>query len=366
MRTKRNQKIPQNLEDFVHSINTVKTKNTKTASKNSGNSKENLSKNNHDKRNNGVCGCDNGRVEDESNKGMRIKVRKEKRNDGFVGDLTGIQFPPINGMVENVNEEIEGQKDCLGNGDNCKNGSAKSDDCVAIVNEGYASCNNEHGVEVNDDVEEVVKKTNEVKNETLQSVDNSLDVFQDEEWIKEVINNGLWMVNNKPLVSVKEISALASSIRKPVIMDEITAMMCVTRVGRIGFARVLVEITAMMCVTRVVGMGRAVWHEPEQFSSELNNISLELYTVQRSVQRQKEKVKCTRIIPRTYNLSHCDFTADLTLTISNVINHDQLKGWHDKDDVVAKWAEVKGHICLDVHCYVSEPNSLLDIAAEFR
>ncbi|GKD00609.1 RNA-directed DNA polymerase, eukaryota, reverse transcriptase zinc-binding domain protein, partial [Tanacetum coccineum] len=207
-----------------------------------------------------------------SNKGMRIKVRKEKRNDGFVGDLTGIQFPPINGMVENVNEEIEGQKDCLGNGDNCKNGSAKSDDCVAIVNEGYASCNNEHGVEVNDDVEEVVKKTNEVKNETLQSVDNSLDVV----WnlMKPSITLGeceigldlemsllKMMVNNKPLVvqkwsidmcldkaepkkilvwvkminvpmkawSVKEISALASSIGKPVIMDEITAMMCVTR-----------------------------------------------------------------------------------------------------------------------------------------
>ncbi|KAL6213128.1 hypothetical protein ACLB2K_012575 [Fragaria x ananassa] len=26
------------------------------------------------------------------------------------------------------------------------------------------------------------------------------------------------------------------------------------------------------------------------------------------------------IIPRTYILSHCDFTANLTLTISNVIN----------------------------------------------
>ncbi|KAI3686948.1 hypothetical protein L1987_80638 [Smallanthus sonchifolius] len=73
-----------------------------------------------------------------------------------------------------------------------------------------------------------------------------------------------------------------------------------------------------------------------------------------------------RIIPRTYNLSHCDFTANLTLTISNVIDHDQLKGWYNKDDVVAQWAEVKGHMCLDVHCYVSGPNSLLDLAAEFR
>lgn len=80
----------------------------------------------------------------------------------------------------------------------------------------------------------------------------------------------------------------------------------------------------------------------------------------------EEKDQYTRIIPRTYNLSHCDFTADLTLTISNVIDHDQLKGWYNKDDVVAQWAEVKGHMCLDVHCYVSGPNSLLDIAAEFR
>ena len=31
------------------------------------------------------------------------------------------------------------------------------------------------------------------------------------------------------------------------------------------------------------------------------------------------------IIPRTYILSHCDFTANLTLTISNVINLDQVQ-----------------------------------------
>ncbi|GJU81796.1 RNA-directed DNA polymerase, eukaryota, reverse transcriptase zinc-binding domain protein, partial [Tanacetum coccineum] len=44
--------------------------------------------------------------------------------------------------------------------------------------------------------------------------------------------------------SVKGINALASSIGKPVIMDEVTTKMCVTGVGRIGFARVLVEIDA--------------------------------------------------------------------------------------------------------------------------
>nr|GFB89218.1 ATPase, F1/V1/A1 complex, alpha/beta subunit, zinc knuckle CX2CX4HX4C [Tanacetum cinerariifolium] len=44
--------------------------------------------------------------------------------------------------------------------------------------------------------------------------------------------------------SVKGISALASSIGKPVIMDEVTTKMYVTCIGRIGFAKVLVEIDA--------------------------------------------------------------------------------------------------------------------------
>ncbi|GMP46634.1 hypothetical protein CsSME_00014703 [Camellia sinensis var. sinensis] len=44
----------------------------------------------------------------------------------------------------------------------------------------------------------------------------------------------------------------------------------------------------------------------------------------------------------------------------------QLKGWYSKDDVVAEWKEVKGDTYLDVHCYVSGPNLLLDPAAEFR
>ncbi|XP_019154555.1 PREDICTED: protein STAY-GREEN LIKE, chloroplastic [Ipomoea nil] len=74
----------------------------------------------------------------------------------------------------------------------------------------------------------------------------------------------------------------------------------------------------------------------------------------------------SRVVPRTYTLSHCDFTANLTLTISNIINLDQLKGWYNKDDVVAEWTQEKGNMCLDVHCYVSGPNLLQELAAEFR
>ncbi|KAG6674104.1 hypothetical protein I3842_15G025600 [Carya illinoinensis] len=76
--------------------------------------------------------------------------------------------------------------------------------------------------------------------------------------------------------------------------------------------------------------------------------------------------KYSGIIPRTYILSHCDFTANLTLTISDVINLDQLNGWYSKDDVVAEWKKVNDQMCLHVHCFVSGPNPLLDLAAEFR
>lgn len=81
----------------------------------------------------------------------------------------------------------------------------------------------------------------------------------------------------------------------------------------------------------------------------------------------EEVDKYSRVMPRIYILSHCDFTANLTLTISNIITVDQLQGWYSKDDVVAEWKELKGQMHLVVHCYVSGPNNLfVDLAAEFR
>lgn len=94
--------------------------------------------------------------------------------------------------------------------------------------------------------------------------------------MNEVTNNCPWMVNNKPLFvqewnvdvcldrteprkllvlvkllnvpmeawSVKGISALLSFLGKPIIMDDMTAKMCMSMVGRIGYARILVEIDA--------------------------------------------------------------------------------------------------------------------------
>ncbi|KAI4387979.1 hypothetical protein MLD38_000359 [Melastoma candidum] len=82
--------------------------------------------------------------------------------------------------------------------------------------------------------------------------------------------------------------------------------------------------------------------------------------------KEREMNPCSSIIPRTYILSHCDFTANLTLTISNVISLYQLRGWYSKDDVVGEWKVVNKEMCLHIHCFVSGPNSLIDLAAEFR
>ncbi|GKC92512.1 ATPase, F1/V1/A1 complex, alpha/beta subunit, partial [Tanacetum coccineum] len=81
--------------------------------------------------------------------------------------------------------------------------------------------------------------------------------FHDEIRMNEVINSGPWMVNNKSLF-VQKLSidvcldraepkklpiALASSLGKPIIMDDMTTKMYMTGEGRLGYARVLVEIS---------------------------------------------------------------------------------------------------------------------------
>ncbi|GJX71997.1 RNA-directed DNA polymerase, eukaryota, reverse transcriptase zinc-binding domain protein [Tanacetum coccineum] len=100
--------------------------------------------------------------------------------------------------------------------------------------------------------------------------------FRNEEGMNQVLENRPWMVNNKPLFiqkwntgvimdnkepkviplwvklysvpieawTVNGISAIASSLGKPLIMDKTTTRICNEGKGRIGYARVLVEMQA--------------------------------------------------------------------------------------------------------------------------
>ncbi|CAM0151917.1 unnamed protein product [Urochloa decumbens] len=76
--------------------------------------------------------------------------------------------------------------------------------------------------------------------------------------------------------------------------------------------------------------------------------------------------------PRAYTLTHCDFTANLTLAVTGPMTGEQLRSWQStlqRDDVVAEWKEAAagaGEMTLHVHCFVSGANLLQELAAGFR
>lgn len=76
--------------------------------------------------------------------------------------------------------------------------------------------------------------------------------------------------------------------------------------------------------------------------------------------------------PRAYTLTHCDFTANLTLAVTGPMTSEQLRSWQStlqRDDVVAEWKEAAaggGEMALHVHCFVSGANLLQELAAGFR
>lgn len=74
-------------------------------------------------------------------------------------------------------------------------------------------------------------------------------------------------------------------------------------------------------------------------------------------------------LPRTYTLTHCDITAELTLAVSQTINRAQLQGWCNKfqrDEVVAEWRKAQDKMSLHVHCHISGGQWLLDATAKLR
>ncbi|CAN6236772.1 unnamed protein product [Urochloa humidicola] len=76
--------------------------------------------------------------------------------------------------------------------------------------------------------------------------------------------------------------------------------------------------------------------------------------------------------PRAYTLTHCDFTANLTLAVTGPMTGEKLRSWQStlqRDDVVAEWKEAAagaGEMTLHVHCFVSGANLLQELAAGFR
>ncbi|GJU19092.1 RNA-directed DNA polymerase, eukaryota, reverse transcriptase zinc-binding domain protein [Tanacetum coccineum] len=66
--------------------------------------------------------------------------------------------------------------------------------------------------------------------------------FKNENGLSDVIENGPWMVNEA--WSTKGISAIASRLGNPLIMDQVTTQMCNSGNRRTGYARVMIKVEA--------------------------------------------------------------------------------------------------------------------------
>ncbi|GKC01623.1 ATPase, F1/V1/A1 complex, alpha/beta subunit, partial [Tanacetum coccineum] len=87
-----------------------------------------------------------------------------------------------------------------------------------------------------------------VKNDDIPQNLDYIPTVINEEGIEVVIfDDALVRIMNVPLEAwcLEGISALASSLGRPILMDSMTVMMCHKGVGNLGFARVLVEMEAI-------------------------------------------------------------------------------------------------------------------------
>nr|GEV03876.1 hypothetical protein [Tanacetum cinerariifolium] len=256
MRTKSNMKIPQNLKDFMHSINTTQTKNKGTElKKKRGNE---VNKNMDTKVNEGQKkDCEsNQSVKKRGSSEDRKKVDDLNKGDGCVGVVTDEHVTPSPcPSRDNVDE---------------KSKSEIGTKCDSVKKGGI---NEELVVELNDEMIEIGcqkwQKTafgffvgwyvtySEARYHLRRMwnkfgfIDlniNEGDVFffkfHDEGGMDEVVKNRAEpnklpmcvKILNVPMEawSIKGISALASSIWKPIIMDDITAKTCAKGLKRMG------------------------------------------------------------------------------------------------------------------------------------
>ncbi|GJZ49115.1 zinc knuckle CX2CX4HX4C containing protein [Tanacetum coccineum] len=195
-------------------------------------------------------------------KQRKLGLRRDKDHyNGRKSDATDIGTDSLSDLepeVEILNDNSDDMKD-VDNKDNEKDEAPKK------LNYKPTEIN-ENGVEVVIFDEMIMKKGSERWNL----------IFNNKEGMQAIIDKGLWMVNNRPLImqkwnleigmqkaehcklpvwvrmtdvpleawSTDGISALASSLGIPLIMDAITASMCHSGMGRTDFARVLIEMDA--------------------------------------------------------------------------------------------------------------------------
>ncbi|GJY29441.1 RNA-directed DNA polymerase, eukaryota, reverse transcriptase zinc-binding domain protein [Tanacetum coccineum] len=187
----------------------------------------------------------------------------QKKNDNVEQDNTKEIRVEKGGLNKEIGEnDIEINKGVFGNGDNSQNKGDFLDSHKDVsdvpsdntsndfdINHMDSNMNNENAKfhENVDKPDETSKKTesylskakkNEVPKKLVYKptmVNECGTEFSNAEGLRTVIDKGPWM-------SIDGISALASSLGNPLIMDTMTATMCHSGIGRTDFGRVLVEM----------------------------------------------------------------------------------------------------------------------------
>ncbi|GJV50140.1 zinc finger, CCHC-type containing protein [Tanacetum coccineum] len=297
MRTKRNTKILQNFEDSIHSINNSKT-NKKNTSRKSTDYQKNTKEFENDTGKEKVC---NGSGEAHIDACMVTNKVREKE-DGLIKNgmkenvgLFGTKNSKVNANPEKskctfmnkcdndenamLNEKTEcvtnsGKKENRFNGENGVTSKSNNMTYAHIVKQDELSKNLNY-------IPTMITETGSEGKFRITDIDANKNghyvfKFRDSNSLNVVLDKGPWMVKNKPMFvqkwnseigmekmepkrlsvwvkivnvpleawSVDGISALASSLGKPMLMDTMTATMCHKGVGNFKYARVLMEMDA--------------------------------------------------------------------------------------------------------------------------
>nr|GEY48047.1 hypothetical protein [Tanacetum cinerariifolium] len=267
MRTKRDQKIPQNLEDYVHSIKNTKNKNKTSVSARKTNLDGNLKDNfppisvqdkvddlgdikdclDQDIGDNGNSNVDDKNSTNRSvgcvsepvcqDKVDKIVENEIDVNEGSTRGVWNIKFDDIvkTNKIDSKLVEISTEINKNGNEVEVLNDEMIESGCEKWK---YTICGFFVGVQVTygEARYHLRRMWNRFWYIDLMKNDGGMFFFkfQDEKGMKEVINN-------RPCLG------------KPVIMDEMTARMCAKREGRLNFARVLTEVEAKKELKKEIG-----------------------------------------------------------------------------------------------------------------
>nr|GEW59040.1 (E,E)-geranyllinalool synthase [Tanacetum cinerariifolium] len=164
-----------------------------------------------------------------------------KRNEGFVDDPNGDQFPTISAHYRF--DDLGEINDCLdqdigdkGNRNVEYEKSANRSDDNAMTDNKIDNKLMEISTKISKNGNKVVVLNDEMIESGCEKWKNTICGF--------FVGGKVTYSEDERAWSIKGISALASSVGKPIIIDDMTVRICVKEEGMINFARVLIEVEA--------------------------------------------------------------------------------------------------------------------------